>query len=40
MNFFVIYVALPCLFYQVLAQAPIEELEMDRLSPVWRCPRP
>jgi predicted permease len=26
MNFFVIYVALPCLFYRVLAQAPVGEL--------------
>lgn len=26
MNFFVIYVALPCLFYRVLARAPVEEL--------------
>src|SRR3954452_3116320 len=26
MNFFIIYVALPCLFYRVLAQTPLEQL--------------
>ena len=26
MGFFLIYVALPCLFYRVLAQTPLEEL--------------
>ena len=26
MNFFLIYVSLPCLFYRVLAQTPLEQL--------------
>src|SRR5690606_21983460 len=26
MNFFIIYVALPCLFYRIVAQTPLEEL--------------
>lgn len=26
LNFFLIYVALPCLFYRILAQTPFEEL--------------
>ena len=30
MNFFIIYVALPCLFYRIVAQTPLEEL--TRLS--------
>ena len=30
MNFFLIYVALPCLFYRVLAQTPLEQLSNPR----------
>src|SRR5262245_50626368 len=30
MNFFLIYVSLPCLFYRVLAQTPLDELNNPR----------
>src|SRR5947199_8949836 len=30
MNFFLIYVSLPCLFYRVLAQTPLEQLNNPR----------
>src|SRR3954452_10738792 len=30
MNFFLIYVSLPCLFYRVLAQTPLEQLSNPR----------
>src|SRR5436853_2015588 len=30
MNFFLIYVSLPCLFYRVLAQTPLEQLGNPR----------
>src|SRR3989440_2572360 len=30
MNFFLIYVSLPCLFYRVLAQTPVEQLSNPR----------
>ena len=26
MNFFIVYVALPCLFYRIVAKTPLEEL--------------
>jgi len=32
MNFFLIYVSLPCLFYRVLAQTPLEQLNNPRFS--------
>jgi hypothetical protein len=32
MNFFIVYVALPALFYRILAQTPLEQLTQARVT--------